>query len=44
MTDFEIYVERYCEQHKCTKEEAESHKLVREVKKYYGELAKRVVS
>lgn len=37
MRDYERYLERYCETYKVTKEEAESHKLVQEVKHYYNE-------
>lgn len=43
MNDIDIYVERYCKKHNGTKEEAETHKLVQEVKKYYEENTKRVV-
>lgn len=39
MSDFEAYLERYCKKHNITKEEAEAHALVKEVKKYYEELA-----
>lgn len=38
MTDYEIYLEKYATKHEITKEEAESHYIVREVKKYYEEL------
>lgn len=37
MSDYEEYLERYCRKHKITKEEAESHALVKEIKKYYEE-------
>lgn len=33
--DYEEYLERYCKQHKISKEEAEKHALVKETKKYY---------
>ena len=35
MTDFEEYVERYCESRQVTLEEALEHELVRIVKAYY---------
>ena len=38
MTDYEIYLAKYCTKHNLTKEEAEKHCIVREVKKYYEEL------
>lgn len=38
MTDYEIYLDRYCTEYNLTKEEAEKHYIVREVKKYYEEL------
>lgn len=31
------YVERYCQKHRITPEEAKEHKLVQEVKSYYDE-------
>lgn len=35
MTDFELYLKKYCAQNKITKEEACQHALVKEVKKLY---------
>ena len=43
MTDFEIYVERYCKKHRCSVEEAKKHALVKNVQKYYNETNKGVV-
>lgn len=37
MTDYEIYVEKYATIYKITKAEAETHAIVKEVKKYYEE-------
>lgn len=37
MTDFELYLEKYCAQNKITKEEACRHALVKEVMKLYNE-------
>lgn len=34
--DFESYLERYCKQYGVTPEEAKEHRLVQEVKEYYG--------
>lgn len=36
-TDYEIYLERYCNKRKLTKEVAERHLIVKLVKKYYEE-------
>lgn len=33
--DYERYLERYCRQYGCTREEAEKHQLVKDVKEYY---------
>lgn len=33
--DYERYLERYCRQYGCTREEAEEHQLVKDVKEYY---------
>lgn len=35
MSDYEQYLEKYCKKHKISKEEAEKHALVKEVKKQY---------
>ena len=35
--DFKEFLERYCNKHKVTTEEAKQHMVVREVKKYYEE-------
>ena len=37
---FEEYLEKYCRKHKCSKEEAEKHLLVKDVKKYYEDSRK----
>lgn len=34
---FEKYLEGYCKKHKITSEEAQKHRLVQDVKKYYIE-------
>lgn len=36
-SDFERYVERYSVKHGLTKEQAEEHKVVQDVKEYYEE-------
>lgn len=36
-SDYEIYLKRYCEKRRLPKEVAESHALVKEVKKFYEE-------
>lgn len=41
MNDYNRYLERYCKQYKVSKEEAEKHSLVQEVKQYYQEEAKK---
>lgn len=33
--DYERYLEKYCNKHKISKEEAEKHELLQEVKKHY---------
>lgn len=33
--DFRVYVDKYCQKHKCTVEEALTHALVKEVEKAY---------
>lgn len=38
MTDYEIYVEKYATEFEITKAEAETHAIVKIVKKYYEEL------
>lgn len=35
--DYERYLERYCKCNRISREEAEKHQLVRDVKKYYEE-------
>lgn len=41
--DYELYLERYCEQHKISKEKAEKHSLVREIKSYYETNAREIL-
>ena len=36
----DIYLEKYCEHHGCSVEEAKKHAMVREVEKYYNEILK----
>lgn len=36
-TDFEIYLEKYCDDKKISLEEGKTHELVRLVKQYYEE-------
>ena len=38
VTDFDIYLERYCEMYHVTPEQAKEHVLVKEVKKMYEEV------
>lgn len=33
--DYDIYLQRYCKSYRISAEEAEKHKLVRDVKDYY---------
>lgn len=44
MTDFDIYLERYCKQYGYTKEEAKEHALIKEVQQYYNEQKEGVVN
>lgn len=34
--DFRNYVDKYCTKHKCSAQEALSHKLIRGVAEFYG--------
>lgn len=43
MSDFDIYLERYCNQYGYSKEKAMEHALIKEVQKYYEEVNKGVV-
>ena len=43
MSDFEVYLEKFCSQHNLTSEEAKEHRIVQEVKAYYEEKEKGVI-
>lgn len=36
--NYEEYIERFCEYRRISREEAEKHAMVREIKKYYEEM------
>lgn len=37
ISNFELFLTRYCAKHECSKEEAMTHKVVQDVKEYYDE-------